>query len=79
MEEKIEVHGPTKVSGVLPVSGAKNSVLKLMAAALLAAGESTITNVPEIQDVTIMAELLRRLGCTVRYDPAQQTVDIDVP
>ena len=35
MEEKIEVHGPTKVSGVLPVSGAKNSVLKLMAAALL--------------------------------------------
>lgn len=79
MEEKIEVHGPTTVSGVLPVSGAKNSVLKLMAASLLATGESTITNVPEIQDVTIMAELLRRLGCAVDYEPARQRVRIDVP
>lgn len=79
MKEKIEVHGPTSVSGVLPVSGAKNSVLKLMAATLLAVGESTITNVPEIQDVTIMAELLRRLGCSVQYEPTRQTVVIDVP
>ncbi|MGK4216841.1 UDP-N-acetylglucosamine 1-carboxyvinyltransferase [Kocuria marina] len=79
MEEKIEVHGPTKVSGELPVYGAKNSVLKLMAAALLATGRSTITNVPEIQDVTIMAELLRRLGCEVSYEPAAHTVTIDVP
>lgn len=67
MEEKIVVHGPTAVNGTLRVSGAKNSVLKLMAATLLAEGESTITNVPEIHDVTIMAELLRRLGCVVVY------------
>ncbi|MEX5300815.1 UDP-N-acetylglucosamine 1-carboxyvinyltransferase [Kocuria sabuli] len=79
MEEKIVVHGPTAVEGTLRVSGAKNSVLKLMAAALLAEGESTITNVPEIQDVTIMAELLRRLGCAVAYDRVEQTVRIDVP
>ena len=79
MEEKIVVHGPTAVHGTLRVSGAKNSVLKLMAAALLAEGESTITNVPEIQDVTIMAELLRRLGCAVVYDRAEKTVRIDVP
>ena len=79
MEEKIEVHGPTKVNGELPVCGAKNSVLKLMAAALLATGRSTITNVPEIQDVTIMAELLRRLGCEVSYEPSAHTVTIDVP
>ena len=79
MEEKIVVHGPTAVNGTLRVSGAKNSVLKLMAATLLAEGESTITNVPEIHDVTIMAELLRRLGCGVVYERAEKTVRIDVP
>ncbi|MDO4918571.1 UDP-N-acetylglucosamine 1-carboxyvinyltransferase [Kocuria sp.] len=79
MEEKIEVHGPTAVNGELPVYGAKNSVLKLMAAALLAPGCSTITNVPEIHDVTVMAELLRRLGCDVSYRAAEHTVSIDVP
>ena len=73
------MHGPTAVNGTLRVSGAKNSVLKLMAATLLAEGESTITNVPEIHDVTIMAELLRRLGCGVVYERAEKTVRIDVP
>lgn len=57
--------------------GAKNSVLKLMAAALLAEGTSTITSVPAILDVTIMSELLRRLGCAVAEEPG--TVRIDVP
>ncbi|MDO4254243.1 MAG: UDP-N-acetylglucosamine 1-carboxyvinyltransferase [Kocuria sp.] len=79
MEEKIVVQGPTAVNGTLPVYGAKNSVLKLMAATLLAVGKSRITNVPEIDDVSIMAELLRRLGCQVTYDKAQRWVDIDVP
>ncbi|MDO5618371.1 UDP-N-acetylglucosamine 1-carboxyvinyltransferase [Kocuria sp.] len=79
MEEKIVVHGPTAVNGTLPVYGAKNSVLKLMAATLLAVGKSRITNVPEIDDVSIMAELLRRLGCHVTYNKAERWVDIDVP
>lgn len=79
MEETIVVRGRTSINGTLPVYGAKNSVLKLMAATLLAPGRSTITNVPEIQDVTIMAELLRRLGCHVAYDRAGRRVEIDVP
>ena len=79
MEDKIVVRGRTSVNGTLPVHGAKNSVLKLMAATLLAEGRSTITNVPEIQDVSIMAELLRRLGCQVDYDRAAHTVAIEVP
>ena len=49
--------------------GAKNSALKLMAVALLAEGRTTLTNMPEIADVRIMAELLRRLGVSVDYDP----------
>ena len=51
--------------GEVSVSGAKNSVLKLMAAALLAEGTTTITAVPDILDVAIMSEVLRRLGCVV--------------
>ena len=59
--------------------GAKNSVLKLMAAALLAEGATTITNVPEIDDVEIMAELLRRLGAHVVHDNVARSVVVDVP
>jgi UDP-N-acetylglucosamine 1-carboxyvinyltransferase len=61
------------------VWGAKNSALKLMAAALLAVGRTRLTNVPAILDVTIMAELLRRLGCTVDYDAPAGVVEITVP
>ena len=59
--------------------GAKNSALKLMAVALLAVGRTRLTNVPAILDVTIMAELLRRLGCAVDYDATAGVVEIDVP
>jgi UDP-N-acetylglucosamine 1-carboxyvinyltransferase len=68
--------------GEVPVVGAKNSVLKLMAAALLAPGESTISNLPAISDVTIMNQLLERLGCTVREDRdafGTDVVSITVP
>ncbi len=51
--------------GEVTVGGAKNSALKLMAAALLAPGCTTVSNVPDILDVAVMAELLRRLGCEV--------------
>ena len=53
-------NGPLR--GSVGVPGAKNSVLKLMAATLLADGEYTLTNVPDIIDVGIMAELLDHLG-----------------
>ena len=65
--------------GVVTLTGAKNSVLKLMAASLLAVGTTTITNVPDILDVEIMAELLRRLGCDVSHDLPAGTVTITVP
>lgn len=47
------------------MSGAKNSVLKLMAASLLAEGTSTLTNCPEILDVPLMKDVLEGLGCSV--------------
>lgn len=57
--------------------GAKNSVLKLMAAALLAEGTTTLTNCPQILDVPLMGEVLRSLGCTVTIET--DTVTITTP
>jgi UDP-N-acetylglucosamine 1-carboxyvinyltransferase len=71
------IQGGETLHGEVVVPGAKNSVLKLMAATLLAPGLSTLTNVPDIEDVTIMSELLRRLGCEVNH--SGETISIDVP
>ena len=83
MQQVYRVTGGARLAGEIGVVGAKNSVLKLMAAALLAKGRTTISNVPDILDVAIMAELLRRLGCTVVHESAAPTeggvVTIDVP
>ncbi|MFM8349516.1 MAG: UDP-N-acetylglucosamine 1-carboxyvinyltransferase, partial [Actinomycetales bacterium] len=77
--EVLNVYGGSRLQGEVAVPGAKNSVLKLMAAALLAEGTTTLTNVPDILDVAIMAELVRRLGCTVDHDPSAGRISIGVP
>ncbi len=56
--------GEKRLLGEISVKGAKNAVLKSFAAALLFTDELTITNVPEIEDVERMAELLRGFGVT---------------
>jgi UDP-N-acetylglucosamine 1-carboxyvinyltransferase len=66
--EHFRVHGGARLVGEVQVVGAKNSVLKLMAAALLAEGTTTLSNCPEILDVPLMAEVLRGLGCEVTID-----------
>jgi UDP-N-acetylglucosamine 1-carboxyvinyltransferase len=75
--DRFRVTGGASLRGEVTVTGAKNSVLKLMAASLLAAGTTTIKNVPEIADVDIMSDLLTRLGCTVIHE--KDTVTINVP
>ena len=66
--ERLRVVGGARLTGTVRVFGAKNSALKLMAATLLAPGESKITNLPAIADVDYMAELLTRLGCSVKVN-----------
>jgi UDP-N-acetylglucosamine 1-carboxyvinyltransferase len=61
----LRVTGGTRLEGSVDIVGAKNSVLKLMAAALLAPGDTVLGNLPAISDVAIMRQLLERLGCTV--------------
>jgi UDP-N-acetylglucosamine 1-carboxyvinyltransferase len=68
--------GGASLKGEVTVTGAKNSVLKLMAASLLAVGKSTIRNVPDIADVEIMSDLLTRLGCTVVHEGSVLIIDV---
>lgn len=75
VEEIIIVRGNGILSGEVQVSGAKNSALKLMPAALLGQGRSVIRNVPFISDIAIMSEVLRRLGAEVERDGHTLTVD----
>jgi len=75
--ERFRVTGGSSLRGEVRVEGAKNSALKLMAAALLAEGRTTLHDVPAITDVDYMAELLGRLGVDVQRDG--DTVSIDVP
>jgi UDP-N-acetylglucosamine 1-carboxyvinyltransferase len=80
--DRFRIVGGASLKGEVTVTGAKNSVLKLMAASLLAVGKTTISNVPDIADVDIMADLLTRLGCTVDLNNkagGDATVSIDVP
>ncbi|MGH9071331.1 MAG: UDP-N-acetylglucosamine 1-carboxyvinyltransferase, partial [Acidimicrobiales bacterium] len=74
---RIRVRPGPALCGAVRVGGAKNSVLKLMAATLLAEGSHRLTNVPRIVDVEIMSELLGAMGvCTTRDADA---LVIDVP
>jgi UDP-N-acetylglucosamine 1-carboxyvinyltransferase len=75
--DHFQVRGDARLVGEVEVVGAKNSVLKLMAAALLAEGTTTITNCPQILDVPLMADVLRSLGCVVAVDG--DTVVITTP
>jgi UDP-N-acetylglucosamine 1-carboxyvinyltransferase len=63
--DTFEVTGGARLAGEVTVTGAKNSVLKVMAAALLAEGTTTLSRVPDIIDVPIMSEILRGLGAEV--------------
>jgi UDP-N-acetylglucosamine 1-carboxyvinyltransferase len=74
--DRFRVQGGANLRGEVHITGAKNSVLKLMAASLLAPGTSTITNVPDIADVDIMADLLTRLGCSVTRNGSELKINV---
>jgi UDP-N-acetylglucosamine 1-carboxyvinyltransferase len=76
--QRIRVRPSGPLEGEVRVGGAKNSVLKLMAATLLAEGTYRIRNVPAIADVATMSELLRSMGVTVDR-AAPHELEITVP
>jgi len=74
---QIVVRRSLLLSGEVLVPGAKNSVLKLMAATLLAEGEYRLTNVPDIADVRTMCELLEALGMSTQRVSAHELVVVN--
>ncbi len=71
----IIIEGGSPLAGEVRVEGAKNSALKLMAAALLASGTSRLRNVPDISDVHTMAEVLAGLGARVTRTDHELAID----
>lgn len=77
MSEKLKIKGGTPLKGEVSIGGAKNAVLKLMAAAVLVKGETKIYNVPDLTDVEIMLNVIEQLGTKVIYDRVEKSVTID--
>ena len=73
--EVFRVEGGRPLSGSVPISGAKNAALKLLAAATLTGERCRFTNVPEIEDVRVMADTLRDLGVVVDH-PADNVYEV---
>lgn len=73
------MRGPSPLEGDVRISGAKNSALKMMAAALLIPGEVTLERVPAITDVALMGKVLERLGAEVGFADHLLKIDASGP
>lgn len=74
-DEIMRITGGTTVRGETTVQGAKNSVLPIMAAAMLCQGETVLTNVPQLSDVYAASRILNRLGAHCKPDGHTVTVN----
>ena len=75
--DKLVIQGQQPLRGSLPVSGSKNTALPLMAAAVMAEGTTTLTNVPDLRDVNTFARVIEVAGPTVSFDPDAHTMTLD--
>ena len=74
--DKLQIHGGIPLEGEVRISGAKNAALPILAGTLLAQGTVSVGNVPHLQDVTTMIELLGRMGVSVTIDDKMR-VEVD--
>lgn len=77
MTEKFRIQGGETLKGEVSIGGAKNAVLKLLAATILIKGKTKIYNVPQLTDVEIMLNVLSDLGASYIYDKKEKSVEID--
>ncbi|MDG5471202.1 UDP-N-acetylglucosamine 1-carboxyvinyltransferase [Jeotgalibacillus sp. ET6] len=76
--DKIIVRGGNALQGTVKVEGAKNAVLPILAAALLASeGKSTLLDVPALSDVNTINEVLRYLNADVEYSADENKIIVD--
>jgi len=69
------VTGGNRLEGELTVQGSKNSALPIIASTILNGTTSVINNCPDISDTAIMREILKLLGCKVKYENNSLVVD----
>jgi UDP-N-acetylglucosamine 1-carboxyvinyltransferase len=74
---KLVIHGRAPLSGRLGINGAKNAALPIMAGCLLTAEPCVIDNVPMIDDIRTMTDLLTELGCQVEIDERHHRITIE--
>ncbi|PZW45094.1 UDP-N-acetylglucosamine 1-carboxyvinyltransferase [Humitalea rosea] len=74
--DRIRIRGGRQLSGTIPISGAKNAALPLMAAALLLDGPLVLTNAPDLADIGTMGALLRQHGLVVEHDKVARTITL---
>lgn len=77
MAEKFKIQGGETLKGEVQIGGAKNSVLKLLAATILVKGITKIYNVPKLTDVDIMLNVLSDLGAKYIYDKNEKSVTVN--
>jgi len=73
--DALVIHGGRKLSGRVPISGAKNAALPVMAAALLAPGVHRLRNVPRLSDTNTMAKVMEKLGARITFEGSLCTID----
>jgi len=75
--EKFVIIGGQKLSGTVEISGAKNSVLALMPATILASGTYKIYNTPDLRDVKTMSQVLMEMGVDVKFENHVLTINTE--
>ncbi|NLO98265.1 MAG: UDP-N-acetylglucosamine 1-carboxyvinyltransferase [Peptococcaceae bacterium] len=73
--DRYVITGKQRLQGTVKTSGSKNASLPLMAATILAEGKTVLTGVPNITDILNMIEVLRNLGCKVKFENNEMTID----
>ena len=73
--KQIVIHGGCRLEGILPVQGAKNSVLPVLAATILHPGITVLRGCPRLSDVEASVRILRHLGCRADWQGEELVVD----
>lgn len=73
--DRFIIQGGSPLKGTIHVSGAKNAILPIMAASLLAPGKSVLSNVPNLIDLKTMAHLMRIIGARVETSEGKMHID----
>ena len=70
--KKLEIRGGRKISGTIRISGSKNATLPILASTILTNKKIVIKNIPIVKDVETRAELLSKIGSSIKFYPKKK-------